>query len=244
MPLLAEQPSETEPDRLAEFDAFAAQYDAALQQGLSASGENKDYFARGRLMWLAGRLEQMHFTAERVLDFGCGTGSAAPFLLECLHAKSILGVDVSESSLQIARRDHGAENIAYQLCRDERPDDAFDLAFCNGVFHHIPLTERADAVRYIWEALRPGGLFAFWENNPWNPATRYVMSRIPFDRDAITLSPPTARGLLTQGGFEILGTDFQFIFPRLLAPLRPLERLVAGLPFGAQYQILCRKPAV
>jgi hypothetical protein len=70
------------------------------------------------------------------------------------------------------------------------------------------------------------------------------MSRIPFDKGAITLSPPTARRLLAAGGFEILGTDFQFILPRLLAPLRPLERLVASLPFGAQYQVLCRKPAV
>jgi SAM-dependent methyltransferase len=244
MTLLAESPTETPPDSLAEFDAFAAEYDAALEQGISASGENKDYFARGRLRWLASRLEELYFAADRVLDFGCGTGSAAPFLLECLHAKSILGVDVSESSLHLARRDHGATNVAYQLCRDERPADWFDLAFCNGVFHHIPLAERAEAVRYVWESLRPGGMFAFWENNPWNPATLYVMSRIPFDRDAITLSPPEARRLLADGGFEILRTDFQFIFPRLLAPLRPLERHVAGLPLGAQYQVLCRKPIV
>src|SRR5688572_267085 len=117
MTLLAELPTETQPNALAEFDAFAAEYDAALQQGISASGENKDYFARGRLVWLAGQIAQLNFAADRVLDFGCGTGSAAPFLLECLKAKSILGVDVSESSLHIARRDHGAKNVSYQLCR-------------------------------------------------------------------------------------------------------------------------------
>jgi hypothetical protein len=26
--------------------------------------------------------------------------------------------------------------------------------------------------------MRPGGVVALWENNPWNPATRYVMGRI------------------------------------------------------------------
>jgi SAM-dependent methyltransferase len=241
MTQLAELPTEAEPAGLAEFDAFAAQYDAALQQGIAASGENKDYFARGRLVGLARRLRQLQFKANRVLDFGCGTGSAAPFLLECLQAQSILGVDISEGSLQIARREHGAEKVSFQSCNAERALGSFDLAFCNGVFHHIPLAERAEAVRYVWESLRSGGLFAFWENNPWNPGTRYVMSRIPFDRDAITLSPPNARQLLTGGGFEVLRTDFQFIFPRQLAAFRPLERLVSRVPIGAQYQVLCRK---
>jgi hypothetical protein len=68
------------------------------------------------------------------------------------------------------------------------------------------------------------------------------MSRIPFDHDAITLTPPQARCLLRAGGFEVLRTDFAFIFPRMLAALRRLEPRVSLLPLGAQYQILCRKP--
>jgi hypothetical protein len=90
--------------------------------------------------------------------------------------------------------------------------------------------------------LQPGGFFAFWENNPWNPGTKIVMSRIPFDRDAITLSYLEARQMLKRAGFQVLRTDFLFIFPRFLRWLRPLETLVARIPFGAQYQILCRKP--
>jgi len=38
-------------------------------------------------------------------------------------------------------------------------------------------------------------------NNPWNPGTRYVMSRCEFDEDAITLSPPQCRKLLRSSGF-------------------------------------------
>jgi hypothetical protein len=67
------------------------------------------------------------------------------------------------------------------------------------------------------------------------------MSRCAFDRDAIMLTPPEARALLRDGGFEILRTDFRFIFPRALHALRKIEDVVYRLPFGTQYQILCRK---
>jgi hypothetical protein len=116
------------------------------------------------------------------------------------------------------------------------------LAYCNGVFHHIPVSKRNEVVRYIARTLRPGGLFALWENNPWNPGTRYVMSRIPFDRDAVTLTAPETRRLLTDGGFEIIMTNFLFVFPRLLGWLRWMEPFMSGLPVGAQYLVLCRKP--
>jgi SAM-dependent methyltransferase len=128
------------------------------------------------------------------------------------------------------------------LLSQYQPSEQIDLAFCNGVFHHIPLNERPAAVNFVHRSMRPGGLFALWENNPWNPGTRYVMSRVPFDRDAITLTPPEARRLVQAGGFEILRTDFLFIFPRVLRWFRGLESLVSRLPLGAQYQVLCRKP--
>ncbi len=85
------------------------------------------------------------------------------------------------------------------------------------------------------------GCLRFFENNPLNPGTRYVMSRIPFDRDAITLTPWNARALLRSAGFDILGTDYLFYFPKVLSALRKVEPLLAKLPFGAQYLVLCRK---
>ena len=112
----------------------------------------------------------------------------------------------------------------FVLRDDYEPKGQVDIAFCNGVFHHIQPSERADAFDFVSKALRPGGLFAFWENNPWNPATRFVMSRIPFDRGAITISPPEARHLLRKAGFEIVRSDYLFFFPRILRWLRPLER--------------------
>ena len=69
------------PPDAAEFDTFAADYDAALNEGLSVSGEDKNYFARGRVEWLRRCLSRLDFSPRRILDFGCGTGSATPFFL-------------------------------------------------------------------------------------------------------------------------------------------------------------------
>lgn len=163
-------------------------------------------------------------------------------LKEIIRVEKVLGVDVSAGLLGVAQREHGGAGIEFRSLKDHQPTGEFELAFCNGVFHHIPPNKRAEAVNHVFRSLRPGGIFALWENNPWNPATRYVMSRIPFDRDAITLSPPTARQMLDDGGFEIWRTDFQFFFPHALRWLRGLEPWLASLPLGAQYQVLARKP--
>jgi SAM-dependent methyltransferase len=223
------------------FDGYAACYDEALARGISVSGEAKEFFARGRLKWLARCLRQIPATPRRVLDFGCGTGSAVPLLCEILGAESAVGVDVSAQSVDVARRNHGSTRTEFVRLSEYSPRGEFDLVLCNGVFHHIPPAERAGAVRYVYQSLRPGGLFALWENNPWNPGTRYVMSRIPFDRDAIMVTPPEARTLLQQNGFGILRTDFQFIFPRALKWLRGLESRLARWPLGAQYQVLSQR---
>ncbi len=231
------------PSTKTEFDQYAADYDGALAQGLSVSGEDKEFFARGRIAWLGKILREQNFSAKSALDFGCGTGQAAPLLKEILGVQTVLGVDVSEGLLGVAQREHGGAGIEFRVLKSHAPAADFDLAFCNGVFHHIPLAERAGAVAHVLRSLKPGGLFVLWENNPWNPGTRYVMSKIPFDRDAITLTPPTAQNLLRENGFEILRTDFQFFFPRPLSWFRGLEPALAKIPLGAQYQVLARKPA-
>ena len=71
--------------------------------------------------------------------------------------------------------------------------------------------------------------------------TRWVMSRIPFDRDAIPLTPPETRQLLEEAGFSIVCTRFLFIFPAFLKALRFIEPYVAGIPAGAQYLVLARR---
>jgi len=225
-----------------DFDCYADSYDRALAEGLAVSGESREYFAEGRVEWLAGHLRRQKLVPSVVMDFGCGTGSTSPLLLEHLHAGQVLGLDTSKRSLEAARRDFGAERIQFSLVDEYEPTGSVDVIYCNGVFHHIPLQERGPAVRKLFRALRPGGLFSLWENNPWNPGTQYIMSRVSFDRDAIKLSASQARKLVQSEGFDVLQTNFVFFFPRRLKLLRPAEKFISGLPLGAQYQILCQKP--
>jgi len=224
------------------FDDYTESYEAALNQGLSATGETRDYFARGRVQWLSRCLRQLSEQPRFVMDYGCGDGSSTQVLRELVRAELVVGADTSGGSLELARRAYGGLHAEFVDVSEYAPHEGLDLIYCNGVFHHIPPTERAQAVNYIWCSLRPGGLFALWENNPWNPGTRYVMSRIPFDRDAITLSPPEAGSLLRRGGFHVLRTDSLFLFPKLLKSLRWIEPLLSRMPLGGQYQVLCRKP--
>jgi trans-aconitate methyltransferase len=223
------------------FDHYAGDYDAALDRGISVSGEKKEYFARSRITWVAECLEELQERPHSIMDYGCGTGTSAPFFLSSFPGASLVGVDVSPKSLEVARQTTVLHNARFFLFDEYQPHAEVDLAFSNGVFHHIAPNQRSSAIRYVRRSLRPGGLFALWENNPWNPGTRYVMRRIPFDRDAIPMSCREARRLLRAEGFRIISTHFLFLFPRALRALRKIEPFLATLPLGAQYQVLCRK---
>jgi trans-aconitate methyltransferase len=208
---------------------------------LSLSGESKEYFATERVKWVSRCLTDLGSRPSRVLDFGCGTGGTCPELLRQLGADRVVGVDASIDSLSAARRVHADSRLEFRKIEELGSSVPFDLVYCNGVFHHVQPSERPTVLAGIRRSLVDGGYFAFWENNPWNPGTRLVMSRIPFDRDARLISPPHARNLLARAGFHVLRTDFLFFFPRLLAALRPLEITLAHIPAGAQYLVLCQK---
>jgi len=220
------------------FDEVADRYEADLQRGLVLSGESRDFFARGRVEHLASRLRELGIGVSSVLDFGCGTGETCPLLQEALAARRVVGSDLSVESLVLARARLGGDGFEFLSADDVSKGGGFDLVYSNGTFHHIPPAERLGVMRRIHSWLRPGGLFALFENNPWNPGTRFVMRRIPFDRDAIVVSAPEARRLLGSAGFRPLRTDFLFVFPRALRWFRGLEVRLTRFPLGAQYVVL------
>jgi SAM-dependent methyltransferase len=151
-----------------DFDVYSADYVEALQRGLKYSGEDSDYFAMGRVQWLARQLKELPLAPTSLLDFGCGNGASTPHFLSMLNV-DVTGIDVSEGLLERARLDHGSPRVRYSLRKDYTPAGRMDIAFCNGVFHHIKPSDRPSALEYVNQSLRVGGLFAFCENNPWNP---------------------------------------------------------------------------
>ena len=225
------------------FDVHADSYDADLNQALAVSGEDKDFFANRRVLWVAQCLAKLREKPSHILDYGCGIGDTSKLLHAAFAASVVVGVDISPRSLELATERNGTADCQFKSIPDYSDPESIDLAYCNGVFHHIPVDARSSAVEYIFRRVRPGGLFSFWENNPWNPGTRYVMSQCVFDHDAVTLAPPQAKALLRNEGFEILRTEYCFFFPRFLKALRFLEGGLSHVPLGAQYHVLCRRPS-
>ena len=224
----------------AEFDRFARSYEQDLAKSLALTGESREYYARKRIAWTAQCLARLGVSAANILDYGCGDGANVPMLAAECHAELVLGVDISIESIAVARNQYSGEGRKFIGLSEWAPDGSLDLAFTNGVFHHIPPGERPGCLGAIRRGLRPGGWFAFWENNPWNPGTQYVMSRCAFDERAIKISPRQAKKMLADAGFKIVRSDSLFYFPRQFRFLRPAESLLRGLPLGGQYLVLCR----
>jgi trans-aconitate methyltransferase len=221
------------------FD-LSNEYDAMLNQGLRLSGEDKSFFLKGRVADLKKKLTGKTITS--ILDFGCGIGDSTYYLSEIFPGVTVHGIDTAHNAIIHAREKYPQPQISFELLDEFKGNNEFDLCYVNGVFHHIPLALRAGAVDLIYKALKPEGVLALFENNPWNPGTRMVMSRIPFDKDAITLSPPETKSLVSSAGFkEIISTRFLFYFPRTLSALRFLEPVFVSIPLGAQYYVLAKK---
>ena len=96
----------------------------------------------------------------RILDAGCGTGEIAARLAALLPGASVLGVDIIDAHLDLARTRHAA--FGARLAFEHRsifelglPDAGFDLVVCRHVLHSIPHAARvlAELVRVT----RPGG---------------------------------------------------------------------------------------
>jgi SAM-dependent methyltransferase len=223
-----------------ELFELGSSYDEMLQQGLSLSGESKDYFIDGRIEHLKSQFRTG--TARRItsiLDFACGVGDTSARLAEAFDGARVLGVDVAAGAVEEARAHVDDGRVEFALL-DEIPENArFDLCYVNGAYHHIPVPQRASVTRRIHDLLRPGAVFALFENNPWSPPARMVMRRIPFDRDAVMVRPVTARRLVAAAGFRTsTPPTYLFFFPRSASALRRYEPSLRRVPLGAQYLVL------
>lgn len=224
----------TDPDY---FDSFAGSYEAALDKTLGAAGVNATGVARYRIRYLRQRLQLL---PRSILDFGCGVGLAIPFMLDAFPSSRIVGADVSSDSIERARAEHDSDRVSF--CRTtEIGEREFDLGYAQGVFHHIPPDERVAAAETVFRALRPGGVFALIENNPWNPMTRYLVRTCPFDVGVRLLRPASARLMLRKAGFRVLACDYICFLPDVAKRLRPMERHLRGVPLGTQYLVLGRR---
>jgi trans-aconitate methyltransferase len=66
------------------------------------------------------------------------------------------GVDSSVKSIEFAKQKYGSEHVEFKQISKFQASEQIDLAFCNGVFHHIPVEARLSAIALINRSLRHG----------------------------------------------------------------------------------------
>ena len=130
-----------------EFFAAYAQMSRS-QQGIDGAGE-----------WHQLQPLFPNLTGRDVLDLGCGYGWHCKYAADH-SAKSVLGIDQSETMITEAKKRNAAPGITYRVCslQDyDYPADAYDLVVSNLVLHYVE--DLDDIYRRIRETLRPGGVF-------------------------------------------------------------------------------------
>ena len=221
-----------------DFDDYAENYDQLLKERTSFFSSSEKYFARYKVDLVR---KQVQYPVCRLLEYGCGIGRNIPFLQQAFPGAVILGSDISNESLKIARR----ENTGVEFfCEDENvePTTNFDLIFVAGVFHHIPVVQRAEVAKTLSSRLLPGGRLFVFEHNPFNPVTRLIVSNCPYDEDAVLLKPSELKKLLSDAALIIERKAYCLFMPPRLSALARLEIRLGWLPLGGQYWIQAMRP--
>jgi len=220
-----------------EFDQYAANYDRMLAESLPGGINESGYYAEYKIALMAEKLQKTK--PKRILDFGCGSGRSLPYLEKFFPSAELWGYDVSPESLKFAEQTAPQANLFndWQAIGDVQ----FDAILAANVFHHIPAPERIVALKFCHKALAEKGQLFIFEHNPYNPLTRWVFERCPFDADAEMLSLSTTLALIKHVGFSNAQHGYTLFFPGFLAFLRSLESYLKILPFGAQYYVQVAK---
>ena len=115
-------------------------------------------------------LKKENARPRSAIDLACGTGSVALLLAE--KYERVLGVDMSEEMLTVAlQRACELENMPQFICQklqQLRLPRAVDLAVCtlDGLDYILDPADCAEAIRRVYKALNPGGIFIFDVNTP------------------------------------------------------------------------------
>src|SRR3954452_2069892 len=109
-------------------------------------------------------------TAGVVLDVGCGTGLVGLALRARGFAGEILGLDISQASLDLARQSGAYYSVERADLQQRLPceDDSVDALVCVGVMTYLPEVEAV--WREFARVARPGGLIvATQREDLWQP---------------------------------------------------------------------------
>ena len=115
-------------------------------------------------------LEKENIHPRSAIDLACGTGSVALLLAE--EYDRVIGVDMSEEMLTVAFQravEQGkCPRFICQKLQELALPRAVDLAVCalDGLDYILEPADCKEAIRRVYKALNPGGIFIFDVNTP------------------------------------------------------------------------------
>lgn len=225
-----------------DFNRYRDTYREDIKKAVSFTGLDVDFFTEvkaNRLLHIAekflgdpGRL--------RVLDVGCGIGMTDNFLAP--HFEEMHGVDVAGDLIEKAAQINPSVYY-HEYDGDVLPfsDASFDLVFAICVMHHLPHDVWMLFLKELKRVTKKGCLTVIFEHNPFNPITRLVVSRTPFDADALLITRKKMKDLLVGSGLEVVEQKYMLFFPFRRPLFASIEKNIGWLPLGAQYYVAGRK---
>lgn len=223
-----------------EFDEYDESYQEVVENAMKFSGMSHDYATRVKAdLIIATALKRFGTLNNRsILDVGCGIG------LTDVHLQgqpwAISSTDISPKSIDQARvRNPGVNYVVGDEDRLPFDDESFDVCFTICVMHHVPPQQWTSFLKEMRRVLKPGGIAMILEHNPLNPLTRVVVSKIPFDANAVLLSARTLRGHLRQAQLKPVKSQYFLFSP--WERLGFVDRFFGWLPLGAQYTVIAER---
>lgn len=225
-----------------EFDQYADSYEELLKDPIrDRFGKGSRFFHERKrdLIRAFCRRHDMPTRSMRYLDVGCGKGE----LVTLLHDDfaSVAGCDPSAGMLGAAE---GIDiRVQKELGTIPYENDEFDFITAVCVYHHVPPPARLSLSREIKRVMKPGGVFVIIEHNPYNPATRLIVSRTPVDAEAILLTQRESRALMQEAGFSHQESQYFLYLPEFLYRQMGdgVESWLRNLPLGGQYAVFATK---
>ena len=147
-----------------------------------------------------------HWQGKRVLEVGCGIGSDAEEFAR--HGAEYVGIDISEDSLEVARRRFqvlGLDGDFYYQSADEDMSHLgqFDLVYSYGVIHHFPNIEQT--IENIRKVLKTDGELRFmvYAKNSW----KYAMIQKGLDQFEAQAGCPYAQAYTHDDIYNLLNSQ-------------------------------------
>jgi ubiquinone/menaquinone biosynthesis C-methylase UbiE len=133
----------------------------ARQMGDESMARNLAYQANAIWDQEAPLFDRYALSGEiRILDLGCGTGEITRRLAARYPSATLLGVDILEENLAVARNNSGSLGARVRYEKGDAfaltfPDAAFDLVTCRHMSQAVPHFE--NVLAEITRVLKPGG---------------------------------------------------------------------------------------